>query len=208
MAKAFTASNREKIKESLLQKGQEYFIRYGLKKTSVEELAKAAGISKGSFYKFFDSKEALFMAIHEELEKKIREDLLEKLENKVEPADRLRVFLKSSFLYLEEDPLLRVVFGREELGNISGIVTSEQFKEHYHQNIHFMKELALQWQKEGIIRQLDIEVVSNLLASTFYIFLQKENLSDDMYFKVVDMLIECLVNYICVDKKPDGTERK
>ncbi len=208
MAKAFTQSNRERIKQALLQKGSEYFIRYGLKKTSVEELAKSAGIAKGSFYKFFDSKEDLFLAIHEEAEKKMRTDLMQKLESAVEPAEKLRSLLKNSFLYLEEDPLLLAVFSKEEPGNLSGLMTSEQFREHYHQNIWFMEELVRQWQDEGIIRQLDTEVVSNLLGSTFYILLQKENLGEEMYFRVVDMLIECLVNYLSSGKQPGSSEQR
>ncbi len=206
MTKAFTQSNKDLIRRALLQKGREYFIRYGLKKTSVEELAKAAGIAKGSFYKFFDSKEALFMAIHEDSENKMRTDLIQKLESAVEPADKLRFLLKSSFLYLEEDPLLRAVFSKEELDNITGFMTSEQFKEHYHQNIWFMEELVRQWQDEGIIRQLNTEVVSNLLGSTFYIFLQKENLGEEMYNRVIDMLVECLVDYISAGNRAGGSE--
>ena len=196
MARAFTQANIEQIRHDLLQKGREYFIRYGLKKTSVEELAKAAGIAKGSFYKFFSSKEALFLAIHEETEMKLRIDLMQKLEGTGEPADKLRLFLKSSFLILEEDPLLRVVFSKVEFENLSGFMTSEQYREHYRQDIVFMGGLIRQWQEEGIIRQLDAEVACNMMVSVFYIFLQKENLGEEMYARVTDMLIECLVNYL------------
>lgn len=36
-------------------------------KTSVEQLTEAAGITKGSFYKFFPSKELLFFAVPENI---------------------------------------------------------------------------------------------------------------------------------------------
>ncbi len=204
MARAFTQSNKDQIRHTLLQKGREYFIKYGLKKTSVDELAKAAGIAKGSFYKFFDSKEALFMAIHEESERKLRTALMQKLEGAREPADKLRLFLENSFLILEEDPLLRVVFGKGEFENLSGLMTSEQYKEHYRHGIVFMGELIRQWQEEGIIRQLDAEVAGNMIASVFYIFLQKETIGEEMYARVTDMLVECLVNYLSGTKKEDG----
>ena len=38
-----------------------------MRKTTVEQLANAVGISKGSFYKFFDSKELLFFAMLEDI---------------------------------------------------------------------------------------------------------------------------------------------
>jgi AcrR family transcriptional regulator len=197
MAKAFTQPDKDQIKNTLLQKGREYFIKYGLKKTSVDELVRAAGIAKGSFYKFFDSKEALFFSVHEESERKLRTDLMQRLESAKEPADKLRLFLKNSFLILEEDPLLRVAFGTGEFENLSGLITSEQYREHYQQGIVFMEGLLKHWQEQGIVRQLDITIASNLIASVFYLYIQKEALGEEMYARVTDMLIECLVSYLC-----------
>jgi AcrR family transcriptional regulator len=196
MTRAFTGTGKDRIRCNLLQKGREYFIKYGIKKTSVAELARAAGIAKGSFYKFFASKEALFFAIHEDSERKLRMDLMQKLEGAGEPAAKLRLFLKNSFLIIEEDPLLRVVFNIRGFEDLSHFMTSEQFKEHYSQSIVFMIELLRQWQAEGTIGQLDAEVASHMIASAFYIFPQKENLGEQMYARVKDMLVESLVNYL------------
>jgi AcrR family transcriptional regulator len=196
MAKAFTQSKKDQVRLNLLQKGREYFIKYGLKKTSVDDLVRAAGIAKGSFYRFFESKEALFLAIHEASEEKLRTDLMRKIEEIEKPADKLRVFLKSSFAILEEDPLMRAVFGMGELESISGFMSSRQYEEHYHQSITFMEELIRRWQEEGIIRQIDAEVAGNMIASAFFISLQKETLGAEMYARVTDMLVECLVNYL------------
>lgn len=40
-------------------------VTLGMKKTSVEQLTRAVGIAKGSFYKFYESKEMLFFAVLE-----------------------------------------------------------------------------------------------------------------------------------------------
>ena len=63
MARGFTERERENIKRNLLKVGKESWTRYGCKKTSVDELCRQAGISKGAFYLFFESKEALFCEI-------------------------------------------------------------------------------------------------------------------------------------------------
>ncbi|MEV0198956.1 TetR/AcrR family transcriptional regulator [Nonomuraea sp. NPDC050691] len=60
MAVAFTAEDRERITASLLDTAEELFATQGLKKTSLEELVAPSGIAKGSFYAFYDSKEALY----------------------------------------------------------------------------------------------------------------------------------------------------
>jgi AcrR family transcriptional regulator len=197
MPKAFTQLQIEQARLNLLKKGREFFIKYGLKKTSVDDLVKAAGIAKGSFYKFFESKDALFLAVHEASEEKLRTDLMRKLEGITTPDKILRVFLKNSFTILEEDPLMLAAFGRGELDSFPGLVSSEVYREHYQQNIAFMKRLIQRWQEKGIIgREVDAETVGDLIASTFFIYLQKETLGAEKYAKVTDMLIECLVSYL------------
>ena len=60
MARSFTEREKENIKKSLQEACKQSWTQYGYKKTSVDDLCKQAGISKGAFYLFFESKEALF----------------------------------------------------------------------------------------------------------------------------------------------------
>ncbi|MGD9676520.1 MAG: TetR/AcrR family transcriptional regulator [Candidatus Bipolaricaulia bacterium] len=61
MPRAFTETEKEKIRSRLIESGRECFARYGLAKTTVEDLVKPAGIAKASFYLFFESKDALYI---------------------------------------------------------------------------------------------------------------------------------------------------
>lgn len=196
MVKAFTKINKKLIKRNLIKKGREYFIRYGVKKTSIDELARAAGISKGSFYKFFNSKEALFLAIHEESEDKLRKDMMKKLAGIEKPIDKLRTFFKSAFDIMEEDPLLRIIFNQGEFENLNIFLSSNQYENHYHYDIAFLEELLKQWQAGGIVRKLDTRTASNMIANVCRLILQKEIMDKEMYKKVKNMLIECLSNYL------------
>ncbi len=195
MAKAFTQSRKEIIRRNLVNKGREYFIKYGLKKTSVDELAKATGISKGSFYTFFNSKEALFLAIHEESESKLQEELIQKFELIKDPYKRLRAFFKSSFQIIEEDPLLRLVFNSKEMESLSWFMSSEEYEEHFHRDISFLSDLIKHWQEQGIIRKVDVTAASYMIASVYYVILQKESMGEETYKKVTDMLVDCLSGY-------------
>src|SRR5512136_3344841 len=60
MARAFTRTEKEEIRSKLMEAGLACFTRYGLKKTTIEDLVKPVKISKAAFYHFFPSKEALF----------------------------------------------------------------------------------------------------------------------------------------------------
>ena len=61
MPRAFTETEKETIRARLIESGRACFGRYGLAKTTVEDLVKPVGIAKASFYLFFDSKESLYV---------------------------------------------------------------------------------------------------------------------------------------------------
>ena len=63
MPRAFTEVEKATIRERLMAAGRECFQRYGLKKTTIEDLTKPANIAKASFYLFFESKEDLFIEV-------------------------------------------------------------------------------------------------------------------------------------------------
>jgi AcrR family transcriptional regulator len=51
----------------ILDAAQNLFLRYGVKRTSLDDVVREAGIAKGTLYLYFDSKDALFAAIAERL---------------------------------------------------------------------------------------------------------------------------------------------
>ncbi len=67
MATAFTPREREAIERALLASAMAHAASEGMRKTTVELLAADAGISKGAFYKFYESKEHLFLVVLEAL---------------------------------------------------------------------------------------------------------------------------------------------
>lgn len=64
---AFTDEQNEQIRKDLIREARRCGITIGMRKTSVEQLTNSVGISKGSFYKFFDSKELLFFTVLEDI---------------------------------------------------------------------------------------------------------------------------------------------
>src|SRR5512142_1805739 len=108
MPKWFSTAEKELIGQRLLEQGYRMFSTYGLKKTNVEELAQAVGISKGAFYSFYASKEDLFMDVVEQAESRARQEIL-KLVDLPGPTPRARLtnILKKAFTVLTEMPILR-----------------------------------------------------------------------------------------------------
>lgn len=51
----------------ILDAAQALFWRYGLRRTSIDDVAQQAGVAKGTVYLYFDSKETLFFEVSERL---------------------------------------------------------------------------------------------------------------------------------------------
>ena len=64
---AFTDYETEQLRRALLKETRHCAVTLGMKKTSVDLLTKAVGIAKGSFYKFYESKEMLFFSVLEDI---------------------------------------------------------------------------------------------------------------------------------------------
>ena len=61
MPKKYTETEKENIRKALLREGGECLRLYGVKKTTVDELVRRVDIPKGTFYLFYEHKEALFL---------------------------------------------------------------------------------------------------------------------------------------------------
>ncbi len=51
----------------ILKAALDLFVRYGIKRTSIDDIARAAGIAKGTLYLYYPSKDALFAAVAERI---------------------------------------------------------------------------------------------------------------------------------------------
>ena len=106
MARSFTEREKENIKRSLRESCKQSWTQYGYKKTSVDDLCKQAGISKGAFYLFFESKEALFCEVLCSVQEQICNaalEIIEKHKGKYGVAEALKLIYqeydKNNFLY-------------------------------------------------------------------------------------------------------------
>lgn len=110
MPKSFTDIERERIIASLREEGQKLFVARGIKKVTIDDLANAAHIAKGSFYTFYKTKEELFLDISSFYQQKLFNDLEPILANS-EYSNKKKVFLflKSALDKLNEYPLLSMI---------------------------------------------------------------------------------------------------
>lgn len=99
------ADARGRTRARLLKAATERFQRDGYRKTTIDEIARAAGVAKGTVYTHFtDKADLLFHAIVEE-KRRLVGPFMELFAADVAPAERLRRYLELSFLAITEAPL-------------------------------------------------------------------------------------------------------
>jgi AcrR family transcriptional regulator len=62
-----SAGAKNDKRSRILDAAQSLYLRYGVKRTALDDVVREAGIAKGTLYLYFDSKDALFAAIAERL---------------------------------------------------------------------------------------------------------------------------------------------
>ncbi|MGA9291276.1 MAG: TetR/AcrR family transcriptional regulator [Ignavibacteriaceae bacterium] len=93
---------REKTRKVILENALKLFSIKGYHGTSINDIAKAAGISKGLAYNYFESKQKLVEALFEQM-LQIGQEFEEILDSSLEPYKKLEVLIEFSFKYIEEN---------------------------------------------------------------------------------------------------------
>ena len=134
---------RSQKRKKIIDKAWELFVKNGYEETKVEDITKDLGISKGSFYTYFATKEELLYEVLEKIKKEIIENL-ENINVNQTPKKVLEDYVKAKMNYAVKilnnmklravekyliDPKLRICFQelQEKSSNFIKINIVEKF---------------------------------------------------------------------------------
>ena len=152
MPRARTTEERERVHERLRETGLELFSRFGLARVTIADLARGAGIGKGSIYQFYASKEELFFAIQEREEAAFRAALIFELEGATSPREAVFSLLVSVSARLERHPFLRLLLDPTTLGALLLRLPPDRIEAHRENDQAFFVALAKRWKRRGWLR--------------------------------------------------------
>jgi AcrR family transcriptional regulator len=195
MTKWFSEEEKAQIRLQLLDQGEKQFSQFGFKKTNVDEIARAVGISKGAFYRFYQSKELLFMDVIEHVEIRGRMELLPVIDLPG-PSPRARLFkvLKKAFDLFGELPILQM-FTSSDFNSLVNGVPIKTFQEHMASDQEFFATLLSRCQKSGIHIQVRAEEIVALLYPLVLGFLSKGEMGEKSLKGNLDVHLEFIAAY-------------
>ena len=130
MALPFTDEQRAQIRARLFESAQRRALSDGVQKTSLDALTSDAGISKSSFYKFYESKEQLFLEVASDWEAQILSSAADTLRNREGMSNKARA---AAFVFAVFETIHRLGiarFLREDLPYLSSFLPETEARAH------------------------------------------------------------------------------
>jgi AcrR family transcriptional regulator len=182
---------RRQRRAQILEAAKAVFAEHGYHKAAINEIIRRAGIARGTFYLYFESKQKVFDSILAEALEQLRSRLfrIETDGGAPPPQVQLRQQLVQVFQYLLEDRHFTLMLLRQGLGTDTEVAERvTNFYGHAQDLIHRSLERGMEM---GILRQHDPNLISAaLLGAVRGILAQLIGANEQPdYEKVVDELI-------------------
>ncbi|MEZ4726614.1 MAG: TetR/AcrR family transcriptional regulator [Caldilineaceae bacterium] len=196
MPKAFSEQEKAIIQQQLREKGQQLFALHGIKKTSVDDLVQAVGISKGAFYLFYPSKEELLLDSLEHIEAELQTGVLTYATRANQNArQNVRDMLRHFLLMWDAYPLLKH-FTQEDYMLLARKLPPERLQGHADRDEAFITNFTAKLASEGITMHAPPRVVANLIKSLFFVGLHRDELGEDAYRETMAVLVDLVAGYV------------
>ena len=193
MATAFTSEEKEVIRKKLHKVAKECLQRYGVKKTTVDQMAAMVDISKGSFYNFYSSKEMLFFMVLEEYQIDVMNRLTEQLgmETKID-TNRL-VQLLYDFYQDFRYSFMYTIFKNHEMELLVRKLPKEAITNHHLIDDRMVKKIV---SRINIRENVSVEIVSALFRTIAMTILHIEEIGEEQFDTTLKLVIQGIVEQI------------
>ena len=200
MPKAWSEREKEVIKKTLLSEGKKLFEKYGLQKTTVDEIVNAAQISKGSFYIFYQSKEELYFDVLDSAEHELREKIFENVfKPGINRRDSFISFLSQMVEVLTTMPLYEQINSANyEL--LLRKLPEETLQKHMDRDQENVAKYFVDWMDNGWMRKVDIEALNGLLLALIQFVMHREEFGEN-FEATKDLWIDAISSYLINDDK-------
>ena len=195
MPSGFTEEEKEQIITDLIEEGTKLFSIYGLKKTTIRDLTKAVGISQGSFYNFFNSKEELYFEILDREGQKLRNDLMKYSELvQKDPRKGVKKILLEAYTSLENNDLFKDLFSENTYEILVRKLPEEKIDKHIKMDFSEILPLIKKGQEKNIIKNKNPKAITGILHSLFFITLHKDDIGEEAFNDSFNLLIDLIVD--------------
>lgn len=186
----FSENELRIVQQSIYEKGKQLFIELGLKKTSIDDIVQACDIGKGSFYKFYTSKEELFFEIMKKEESNYQLVAESVVNSDKEGPELMTMLIKELLSFYQLNVFLQLFFERKELPLLLKKVPLEEVLLYSdEQRLKFVRliEVLMNEKRIGDMRP---EIVEAIVRSILILSVHKQEIGKEVYPEVMEYMIE------------------
>ena len=204
MPRAFNERDRARINAALIAAGRRAINRMGVRHLVVDDVAREAGISKGSFYSFYASREEFILSVLESWEAEYRGALIRRVtEGRGTSRQRVARFFLGAFEILEREPGL----ARLSMGEIQAIIDRlppERIKAHQAADNRALSEAFERWVNERLLARDLVDAYRGLVPALFSIAVHRNDFPPGSYEPAVKLIAEALAMRITSGTRERG----
>ncbi len=186
---------REERADRILDAAAELILRWGYKKTTIDDIARLARVAKGTIYLHWKTREDLFMALIMREDLRFADDLKQRIAN--DPAgSTLRGFVKHSTLAMLHNPLMKALFLNDT--EMLGELASREFSSAtYPQRIENYKQFLTSLRDQGLVsNDISIREQTYIFSAVWIGFLLAEQWMPDEFKVSDDEMAELLADTV------------
>ncbi|MCR5214407.1 MAG: TetR/AcrR family transcriptional regulator [Eubacterium sp.] len=190
MPQIFNEEGRERVRVMLLESGYDLIKRYGLKKTSISDIAKAAGIATGTFYNFFKTKEEFIYEIVLYKRSQSKEVLSTLTKDGKMNKEAFKEYLTN--LYNSDNNIFQYL-NENEIAQLKARWPEDYWKNsnNDHTTIEHMLDIL-----ENHNPECDWKILGNMFKALALIGHGKDQLYPDKYEETIDIFTDSIVDYV------------
>ena len=190
--RALTLEERKNQKKQLIEVSKKLVIERGIKNVSVDDITKACGIAKGTFYNYYDNKDALLIELVWEICDQLTEQAASVFQKTAPENYRKAVedYIKS-FLYNPQQIFL--LSNHNELEYLMSNASGDQIIDYHQREVDYYTGLIRMLGKDP--EQVDPTVIHNYIHALYFASISPFIITTKLR-ETIDVMTEGLLNYV------------
>jgi AcrR family transcriptional regulator len=199
--RSITEEEKEERRRMIMEAAKNRFQRFGYSKTTMEEVAGDAGISKGTIYLYFQNKEDVFYALLGQEALDMERFLYRRVKDEPSVVKQLEMIFTGALEYLEVHPYLDSIL-RRDVDMVSPRILKYIFtvEDHY---VSVIEDYVRRGIEEGEIEPGNPRIIAYVLYKIFEAFSYASILQErDFNKKDIESFIPRLIRRALVKESP------
>lgn len=150
-------------KEQIIKAAQELFARFGLNKTTIEDIARNLRMAKASIYYYFKNKESIYEEVIKKEGQVIKDEIVKAVSAEETPQQKLKTYILTRFRVFKKMANYYTAFKEEYLKNYSFVVEARNRYRDFELNL--IKDILNYGMKKGEFEIEDVDLTAEAILT-------------------------------------------